>query len=336
MSSEKRTTRGATRDDVARLAGVSSAVVSYVVNDGPRPVAEATRAKVLSAIEKLGYRPNSAARSLIKGEADLIGLIVPDVRNPYFAALAQAVEIEARAAGVNLVLSQGLAGHLQPLIESLSGHLVAGILMAAVPEPASVETLARNRVRMVRLSLVPPDTDATSVLPDFYSGAREAATHLIEVHGHRRIALVGGSDTPGIKPTVLDARQHGWYDAMTSAGLATDAVVQVNWSPDGGWAAASRVLNEYPDCTAAFTMSDQQAIGLIAGLTAAGHSVPDDIAITSFDGSPEAEYTIPPLTTASVPMKAMAKAAIQQLLRGETDVRVFPTELIVRRSCGCH
>ena len=100
-----------TLNDVARLAGVSSAVVSYVVNNGPRPVADATRARVLDAIDKLGYRPNAAARSLVLGRSAPAGLIVPDVRNPYFAALAQAVEVEARAKGVNLVLAQGAIAH---------------------------------------------------------------------------------------------------------------------------------------------------------------------------------------------------------------------------------
>ena len=84
--------REATRNDVARLAGVSTAVVSYVVNDGPRPVAPATRARVLDAIAKLGYRPNTVARSLITGKSGLIGLVVPDVENPYFASLARSVE----------------------------------------------------------------------------------------------------------------------------------------------------------------------------------------------------------------------------------------------------
>lgn len=336
MSSETRPARGATRDDVAKLAGVSSAVVSYVVNSGPRPVAEATRLKVLDAIDKLGYRPNAAARSLITGRSDLVGLIVPDVSNPYFAALAQAVEVEARAEGVSLVLAQSLAGQLSPLVESLSGHLVAGVITAAVPEPEAIATLSRGRITMVRLSLVPPDIDATAILPDYHAGARDAVRHLIEAHGHRRIALVAGSDTPDTPALVADERQRGWEDAMASAGLPTDAVVRVNWSSAGGWRAASRLLSDHKDCTAVFTMSDQQAIGLIAGLTAAGRRIPDDYAIASFDGSPQAEFTIPPLTTASVPMKKMAKAAVQQLLHGSTSDRMFGPELIVRRSCGCH
>lgn len=335
MSSDtQRPARGATRDDVARLAGVSSAVVSYVVNNGPRPVAEATRLKVLDAIDKLGYRPNAAARSLIMGRSDLVGLIVPDVRNPYFAALAQAVEVEARKEGVNLVLAQGPTGHLAALVESLSGHLVAGIITAAVPEGAALEVILRNKITLVRLSLVPPDIDATSVLPDFYAGAGEAVRHLVEVHGHRRIALVSGSDTP-TDHRVLDDRERAWRDVLMSAGLPTDAVIRVNWSLTAGREAAARLVRDFPDCTAVFAMSDQQAIGLISGLTAAGRSIPCDVAITSFDGSPEAEFTIPPLTTASVPMAAMAKAAVKQLLHPGGRGKVFAPELILRHSCGC-
>ncbi len=334
MNSATKPARGATRDDVAKLAGVSSAVVSYVVNDGPRPVADATRAKVLAAIEKLGYRPNAAARSLMTGRSDLVGLIVPDVRNPYFSALAQAVEVEARAEGVNLVLAQGTTGKMAPLIESLSGHLVAGIITSSIPEPEAVEALVRGRVNVVRLSIVPPGVDATSVLPDFHGGTVQAVRHLIEVHGHRRIALVAGSDQPGVAG-IMDERERAWHDLMNSAGLATDAVIRVGWSSSGGRDAAARLVHDLPDCTAVFTMSDQQAIGLISGLDELHKAVPGDIAITSFDGSPEAEFTIPPLTTSSVPMADMARAAVRQLLHGGRRGRIFPTELVVRRSCGC-
>ncbi|MHA6512921.1 LacI family DNA-binding transcriptional regulator [Tessaracoccus sp. Z1128] len=335
MTSENgKPARGATRDDVARLAGVSSAVVSYVVNNGPRPVAEATRTRVLEAIDKLGYRPNAAARSLIMGRSDLVGLIVPDVRNPYFAALAQAVEVEARAQGVNLVLAQGATGHLAHLVESLSGHLVAGIISAAVPEPAALEIILRNKITMVRLSLVPPDVDATSVLPDFYNGAVDAVRHLVEVHGHTRIALVVGSDHPEDE-SVIDDRFRGWRDVLGAAGLPTDAVIRVHWSLTAGRDAARRLVRDFPECTAVFTMSDQQGIGLIAGLHELGRSIPGDIAVTSFDGSPEAEFTYPPLTTASVPMDAMAKAAVARLMKPGLKAIVFRPELILRGSCGC-
>ena len=333
MSSEvARVTRGATRDDVARLAGVSSAVVSYVVNNGPRPVAAATRARVLDAIDKLGYRPNAAARSLIMGRSDLVGLIVPDVRNPYFAALAQAVEVEARAQGVNLVLAQGSTGHLDGLIESLSGHLVAGIITAAVPEPAAIAVVLRNKITMVRLSLVPPDVDDTSVLPGLLRRRTRGGAP-------PRRGARASSDRAGRglrhpdNHRVVDDRERAWRDVLAAAGLPTDALIRVNWSPAAAGRRRRVWSRDFPDCTAVFTMSDQQAIGLIAGLHALGRSIPGDIAITSFDGSPEAEFTVPPLTTASVPWRAMAKAAVGRLLHpGGTgagaSARVDPPPLL--------
>ena len=332
--SATRPTRDVTRDDVARLAGVSSAVVSYVVNNGPRPVAEATRRRVQDAIEKLSYRPNAAARALITGRSDLIGLIVPDLRNPYFAALAQAAEEAARAQSVNLVLAQGTTGSLQRLVESLTGHRVAGIITATVPEPEAVAVIVRNRIPLVRLSLAMP-SDAPAIWPDYSGGARAAVRHLVEVHGHRRVALVIGSDHPDWPDEPRDGREQGWRDVLEDAGLTTEHLVRVHWAAAGGRDAAYRLLADHPSATAAFASSDQQATGLIAGLQAAGKSLPDDLAIASFDGSPEAEFTVPPLTTVDVPLAAMAADAIAEVLGLPRTSRSYPTHLVVRRSCGC-
>ena len=333
-SSPTRPIRDVTRDDVAKLAGVSSAVVSYVVNNGPRPVAEATRRRVQDAIEKLGYHPNAAARALIIGRSDLIGLIVPDLRNPYFAALAQAAEEAARAQSVNLVLAQGTTGTMQPLVESLAGHRVAGIITATVPEPGAVAVILRNRIPLVRLSLAMP-SDHPAIWPDYQGGARAAVRHLVEVHGHRRVALVIGSDHPEWLDEPTDGRERGWRDALEDAGLTTKHLIRVHWSSAGGREAAGRLLADHPAATAVFATSDQQAIGLLSGLHSAGRSVPGDLAVASFDGSPEAEFTVPPLTTVDVPLAAMASAAIAEVLGVPSAGGSFPTRLVVRRSCGC-
>lgn len=334
-TSEDRPGRNVTRNDVAKLAGVSSAVVSYVVNDGPRTVAEGTRRRVLDAIDKLGYRPNAAARSLIKGRSDLLGLIVPDVHNPYFAALAQAVETAARARSLNLVLAQGSTGELSPLVESLSGHLVAGIITATIPEPAATAAVVRNRVPMVKLSLALPMDTMPAMWPDYYGGAASAVRHLVEVHGHREVALVIGSDHPDNAAEPTDDRERGWRDTLRSHGLSTEHLIRVHWSSAAGREAAARLLADHPEVTAVFVSSDQQAIGLISGMHQAGRSIPDGIAVAAFDGSPEAEFTVPPLTTVSVPLAEMAADAVAEVLGAPPPDRTYPTGLVVRQSCGC-
>ena len=117
--------------------------------------------------------------------------------------------------------------------------------------------------------------------------------------------------------------------------MTTEHLIRVHWSAAGGHEAAHRLLTEHPAATAVFTSSDQQAIGLLAGLQGAGRSLPGDLAIASFDGSPEAEFTVPPLTTVDVPLAAMAGAAIAEVLGVPSTVGSYPTHLVVRRSCGC-
>lgn len=326
-------TKRATRNDVARLAGVSSAVVSYVVNNGPRPVADATRMRVEQAIEQLGYRPNAAARSLIKGRSELIGLIVPDIANPYFGALATHVEQAARKRSLHMVLIQGRTGGLASVVETLSGHLVAGIITGSIPEPEASAAALHNRVPMVKLSLASPSDPLPGVWPDFFAGARAAVRHLINVHGHRDLALVIGTDEPNVQSK--DERARGWRDAMAEAGLSTQHEIEVPWSSEGGYRAAERIIADHPGVTAAFIASDQQAIGLLAALHTHGRRVPDDLAVVSFDGTPAAEFSVPTLTTAAVPLAEMAEQALALLFSERRQQPGYEAKLVIRESCGC-
>ncbi|MDA8438603.1 MAG: LacI family DNA-binding transcriptional regulator [Propionibacterium sp.] len=320
--------REPTRNDVARLAGVSTAVVSYVVNDGPRPVAAATRARVLDAIDKLGYRPNTAARSLITGRSGLVGLIVPDVENPYFAALAKAVEIAAAARGVRLVLGQSLSGGFLELLDSLAGHQVDGILTATLPPAAFLTDHWIGRVPLVVVSLALSASPVPVLYPDYRAGARTGVGHLVEVHGRRTVALVTGSDG-------MDEREIGWREALAVSGLSPGPIVRIPWSAQGGAQGADELADRHPEVDAIFVTSDQQAVGLLAGLHRRGRRVPDDLAVVSFDGSLAGEFTIPGLTTVAVPFADLAVAALDALVADLPQDRVFPLGLVVRESCGC-
>ena len=320
--------RDVTRNDVARLAGVSTAVVSYVVNEGPRPVAPGTRARVLDAIEKLGYRPNTVARSLITGKSGLIGLVVPDVENPYFASLARSVEAAVTDHGLRMVLAQSTTEALGDLVDSMAGHLVDGILLATSPAADLLARVASIRVPLVKVGVAQPTDPIPAVWPDFEQGARDAARHLVEHHGHRRVAMVTG-ESPH------ESRESGWRTVMAEHGLPTDAVVRIPWSTQGGYDAAFVLHDRFPDVTAVFVASDQQATGLLAGLNRLGWDVPERLALASFDGSRGSRFTIPPLTTVAVSLDAMARYAVDELLGAEPASRSFTATLVVRESCGC-
>lgn len=331
-----------TRDDVARLAGVSSAVVSYTLNGGPRPVAAATRQRVLAAVEKLGYRPNATARSLSLGRADLIGLVVPELRNPYFAQLGHAVEIAARRRGLSVVLMHSSndtrAADTEDadagiddsrILDTLSGRLLSGVIVATQPSSEMSRELIANGAPVVLINQPRASGVLPTLAPDYYHGTVEAVRHLIDVHGHREIAFFGGHG-------VADDRERGWRDALVAAGIVPRVNIDAVYSLAGGRDAGRELLRDHPGASAVFAASDQQAAGLLAALHERNLRCPDDLAVVSFDGSPESEYAVPPLTTVSVPIEQMARDAVDRLLVAESSEHVeYATHLVVRESCGC-
>lgn len=321
--------RGVTRSDVARLAGVSTAVVSYALNGGPRPIAAATREKVLDAARMLGYRPNAAARALSRGQSDLLALVVPTVEQAYFAHLAGAVETAAREAGLSLLIASAMPAHVGTIVHDLIGQQLRGLVLAAEATADATAEILSSRLPTVLINQAAPAKALQTLGPDFRGGAREAVRHLIEVHDHRRIAYVGAD-------VDADERAVGWREALRRAGLEADAVVDVPFSHAGGREAVGILSARHPDVTAAFFASDQLAIGAIAGLADRGRRAPDDLAMVAFDGSPEAEYAVPALTTVDVPIAGMAKDAVAMLLDAPAPGhRNYDVELLVRRSCGC-
>lgn len=338
-----RSAHAVTRDDVARAARVSPAVVSYVLNDGPRPVADATRARVLEAIRTLGYRPNGIARALKLRRTHTLGLVVPDISNPFFAELAKAIEDAAFERGYALLLgnsSEDGAREAAQLSTLCDRQVDALMVIGANARPDLTECLALG-VPVVALDRCVDEVPAPTVVVDSERGGHAATRHLQE-HGHELIGCLAG---PPDLPSAHD-RQRGWERAMRDAGHGAaleDLVVTTAFNRPGGYAGTLELLAGSRRPTALFATSDLQAIGALRAMSGMGLRVPDDIAVVAFDGTQESEYTSPPLTVVRQPVEVIATVAVQKLIAqlgttsGDVEVthEVLPFDFIVRRSCGC-
>lgn len=329
----------ATRDDVARLAGTSTAVVSYVINNGPRNVSPATRERVLAAIAELDYRPNVVARSLRAQRTETFGLIVPDITNPFFAELAHALEARAHAADRLLLLgnSEEDVEHERDYVRNFLERRVDGVIVVGVTSHSALDVLADFDGRVVIVDRPLAHAGLSTVSIDHERAAYEATRHLIG-HGHDVIACIAGPEDQ----SVAADRVQGWRRALTERGARADdeLVLRSDFSPEGGVAAARSLMRAAPRPTAAFVSSDQQAQGVLSELHREGVRVPEDVALVSFDGTRQSRYTVPGLSVVQQPFDELADRVIRLLLEpAEQDappesVRV-DFDLVLRESCGC-
>jgi LacI family transcriptional regulator len=329
--------RRVTRDEVARLAGTSTAVVSYVINNGPRPVSESTRNKVLAAIEQTRYRPNGIAKALAAGSSRTYGLIVPDISNPFFAAIAHAVEDEIFDAGMVLLLGDSAESkeREEEILSIFQQQQIDGLLFIGTDNHPHVQTMARAGTPVVVLDRIDEDDLAASVVVDNVAGAIAATRHLIG-HGYTEIAFVGGPE--GLSTS--EDRHAGWMTAMREAALEVndDWHLVAPYSKAGGLDAGRRLLAQSRLPRAIFAANDQQAIGILRVAYEGGIRVPEDLAIITFDGTTDAEFSAPPLSTIRQPIEEIAKSAVWLLLNPDADGSNRITcqfELVLRRSCGC-
>jgi LacI family transcriptional regulator len=327
--------RPATRADVARIAGVSTAVVSYVVNDGPRRVAPETAARVRAAIEILKYRPNVNARALKKGSTEMFGVVLPDMTNPFFAEYAHALEVAAVTHGYVLVIANSAAKEAQErrIVNDLANRQVDGLIISTVLPPSGFQALTPPGRPTVLINCSTPFAGYVAIGPDSQAGARALVDHLITVHGHQSIALIMGESSEPIP----EPRERGWSDAFQAHDLPPGPIIRTSFSRHGGYQAAVQLLNWQTRPSAIFASSDQLSSGALKAIREAGLRCPDDIALVSYDGTSESEYCWPPLTVARQPTQIMAEAAISAVLNlsSSTAYQRFETELVIRESCGC-
>ncbi|MEU0566995.1 LacI family DNA-binding transcriptional regulator [Nonomuraea sp. NPDC005983] len=319
---------------MARLAGVSTAVVSYVLNEGPRPVAEATRRRVLDAVAELGYRPSALAKALRSQRTNLLGLVVPDCANPFFATLTKDVERAAFAAGLLTLVGNAAfdeTTELAYLRAFLELDVAAVVLIDAVGTPPVRELLAGHAGRVVMLHRSLPGVRGISVVSDNRHGGRLAALHLLG-HGHRAVACLTGPD----RLAPVRERERGWQEALEEAGpAACGPLVRCDYSRDAAAEATLRLLDQAEPPTAIFATTDELALGALAAASSRGVPVPDRLAVVGMDGIPEAAHSHPPLTTVAQDVAGLAEQAVRAAAGRLHEPVTLPVTLIPRRTCGC-
>jgi LacI family transcriptional regulator len=335
-----------TRDDVARLAGTSTAVVSYVINNGPRPVAPATRERVLAAIKQLGYRPDRVAQAMASRRTDLIGLVVPDARQPFFGEMSHAVEQAAAERGKMVLVGNSDYLHEREVhyLRAFLGMRVSGLIL--VSQGLSDTAAAEIEAWDARIVLLHERTEALNefaVVTDDVGGAQLATRHLLE-HGYEYVACVGGTEfTPTVGDPVTD-HVEGWRRAMQEAGLETEGrLFKAPYNRYDAYKVGLELLAGPDRPPALFCATDDQAIGILRAARELRIDVPGELAVAGFDDVKEAGLTDPPLTTVASDRQAMARAAVDLVLDDGLRVsgsrrdrlRQFPSRLVVRRSCGC-
>lgn len=327
--------RRVTRADIAREAGTSVAVVSYVINNGPRPVAPATRERVLAAIKKTGYRPNGIARALASGTTRTYGLVVPNIANPFISSMAHALQQEAFADGRVLLL--GDAGddreRERELVNNLLHRQVDGLIYTSVDRHPWIEMIQASGTPLVMLDRVAPELQVSAIQVNEQRAAWQATRHLIE-HGYREIAIICGP----LEMLNTQDRISGWRQALEEAGLTPDPawIFATDYTRQGGYDAAQRMLaGALP--RALFATNEQQAFGCLRALAGHGLSVPDDLALVCFNGTVESAFNVPSLTAVRQPVISMARKAIEMLKQwdGEPERCEFDFELEIGESCGC-
>ncbi|WP_432949254.1 LacI family DNA-binding transcriptional regulator [Kribbella sp. CA-253562] len=295
----------ATLRDVARLAGVSASTVSRALSL-PDLVNPATRARVRSAADSLGYEPNKAARGLITGRTGNLGLVLPDLGNPFFPSVVKGVQARARAADAAVFVAdtdEDVAAEIG-LIRALAQQVDGLVLCSPRAEADDLKAIAGDTTVVLLNRLV---DDLPAVVFDHEDGMRQAVAHLAAL-GHRRIAWVGGPAASWSS----DQRGQGLSQASADHGVE---LIEVGHFPphyDGGMAAADQVVAT--GATAVIAYNDLVAIGLLARLHARGIAVPERISVVGIDDIAMAAMARPALTTIRLPKEQAGRLAVELLL----------------------
>lgn len=325
--------------DVARMADVSLGTVSAVLNSKGR-ISDATRHRVEEAIAHLGYRPDLHASNMARRETHLLGVIVSNLQNPFFAELAQAVEDEAARHGyqISLMATNFSKEQHGVAVRQLLQARIAGLaVLTSEDEKLSRDLVAASGVPAVFLDVAKPPSGSYSVVRvDSRGGMRAAVEHLIEL-GHRELLYVRNShksDGPALRSHQL--RDQGFAAAIRSCavrGLRTHIVDVHGPGADAGEQAIAVASSSFLSFSAVIATTDMVAMGVYRALHARGLRVPEDVSVVGFDNTYFSRFMNPPLTTVDVPRDALSRFVIAALIGpGQNEVLQLPTKLILRSS----
>jgi LacI family transcriptional regulator len=315
--------------DVARLAGVSIATVSAVLNGSARVSAELTD-RVQKAMEALDYHPDQVARSLKVGKTSVIGMVIPDVRNFFFPEVMEGVEDVARRNGYSVMLcnSNEDPEQEQRHLYTLVARRVDGIVLASADPANSYDRLLRRRFPIVFVNRIPQASGVCAVATDNESASYAATRHLIDL-GHIRIAIISG-------PTKLSpfvGRVDGFRRAMQEARLAIreEYLKEATTQVEGGYRCTMELFGLREPPTAVVPMNSKLTLGVMRAVVELKLTLPGQLSVIAFDDFPGAEYFRPPLTAIAQPTYELGRTAMEHLLarmRANPD-HVFPAQTVL-------
>lgn len=332
-----------TQVDVAKLAGVSRATVSYVLNghtEGRVPISDETQQRVLDAIEELGYEPDARAQALRSGNTNTIALIIPDLRNPHFCEYATGIEEAARAAGYQILLSSTTLNddYAADIFRGMARRRFDGLILVSsfiLESKEAQTTLARIRRRGLPIVELSYGVDSVSV--DYRKATEEVMSYLMSL-GHRRIGMiygVGGHE-------LAEDRLQPYRASLESVGIPVDEDLIIECGPtiEDGYQAAKDLLELDPRPTAILAINDLLAMGALRAAVDSGLHVPNDLSLVGYDNIPMANYLVPRLTTVTKDAYELGKKAFDVLLARiqhpdipRQQVRSL-ARLIIRESTG--
>jgi LacI family transcriptional regulator len=327
--------------EVAKKAGVSITTTSRVLNHVNYPVAAATRQRVEAAARELHYSPSALARALVTRRSGIVGVMVGDMVDPYFAEIARGVEDAARKAGYLVIVCNT---DRDPAVErryvnTLSDYRVDALIFVGgdILTPSERRKLKQVlAVAIKRGMLVVACAGEHAGLPaidiDHRAAAHDMTEHLLGL-GHQRIGFIGG---PADLSTAVQ-RESGFRSAISAAGLHPTLIARGDFTHNGGFEAARRLLSKEPP-TAIFAANDQMALGALDAAFTAGVHVPDDLTVVGFGDTRAAQHARPSLTAVGMPRHELGVAAMEAVLAAlkshttRVEPRQFPYQILVRQS----